>query len=93
MTGLRYTLAVRHPDSGAATALLAGTAVPDWATDLVHPDDLEAEEKAKELTVPELEAEIASRNEGRDEADLIKPQSGKKADLLAALSADDGNTE
>lgn len=39
--------------------------------------------------VPELKAEIASRNEGRAEADLI-PSDGKKADLVAALEADDG---
>lgn len=38
---LRYTLVVRHPDNGVATALVAGSEVPDWATDLVHKDDLE----------------------------------------------------
>lgn len=39
--------------------------------------------------VAELKAEIERRNEGRDEADLI-PSDGKKADLVAALEADDG---
>lgn len=39
-------------------------------------------------TVEELKAEITSRNEGRDDADHI-PVSGKKADLIAALEADD----
>lgn len=40
------------------------------------------------LKVDELKAEIGRRNEGREEADLI-PSDGKKADLIAALEADD----
>jgi hypothetical protein len=40
------------------------------------------------LKVDDLKAEIARRNEGRDEADRI-PDDGKKADLVAALEADD----
>lgn len=40
---LRYTLVVRHPETSAPTALLAGEPVPDWATSLVHADDLESE--------------------------------------------------
>lgn len=39
--------------------------------------------------VADLEAEIANRNEGRDEADQIVPAGTKKADLIAALEADD----
>jgi len=38
--------------------------------------------------VDDLKAEIDRRNEGREEADLI-PSDGKKADLIAALEADD----
>ena len=38
--------------------------------------------------VDELKAEIDRRNEGREEADLISSD-GKKADLIAALEADD----
>lgn len=38
---LKYTLVVRHPETAAPTALLAGESVPHWATDLVHKDDLE----------------------------------------------------
>ena len=38
--GLRYTLVVRHPETGAATALLAGEPVPAWASGLAQPDDL-----------------------------------------------------
>jgi len=40
------------------------------------------------MKVADLHAEIDRRNEGRDEADLI-PGDGKKADLVAALEADD----
>lgn len=39
---LRYTVVVRHPETGAATPLLVGDPVPDWATGLVHPDDLDS---------------------------------------------------
>lgn len=38
---LRYTLIVRHPETGEAVALLAGSEVPKWASDLVQPDDCE----------------------------------------------------
>lgn len=41
-----------------------------------------------DLKVDELKAEIDSRNDGRDEGDLISTD-GKKADLIAALEADD----
>lgn len=40
------------------------------------------------LKVDELKAEIAKRNEGRDEADLLSLE-GKKPDLVAVLDADD----
>lgn len=39
-------------------------------------------------TVVELKAEIARRNQGRDEANQI-PASGSKPELIAALTADD----
>ena len=37
---LALTVVVRHPETGAATALVAGQPLPDWAEGLVHPDDL-----------------------------------------------------
>lgn len=40
------------------------------------------------MKVDELKSEIEARNEGRDEADLLSLD-GKKADLVAALDADD----
>jgi hypothetical protein len=50
------------------------------------------EEGYDSLKVDELNEEIDRRNEDRGEADLIKPDSGKKADLVAALEADDNTT-
>ena len=38
--------------------------------------------------VADLRAEIAKRNEGRDEAELLSDE-GNKADLIATLEADD----
>ena len=98
---LAYTLVVRHPDTDAPTALLVGKRLPAWAKGLVDPGNLvddvdEADEDESPagatgygaMKVAELKAEIGSRNEGRDEADLI-PLDGKQADLVAALEADD----
>ena len=97
---LRYTLIVRHPDSDAPTAVLAGKPVPKWAKDLVHADDLvdgEASDDSdstepkglSDLTVAELKAEVEKRNEGREDDAKIAPESQKKDDLVAALEADD----
>lgn len=103
---LKYTLIVRHPDTDAPTALLVGESVPKWATDLVHADDLEDAASADtsngksdgggepgygDQKVAELKQLIAVRNEGREEGDLISDD-GVKADLVAALEADDAAT-
>ena len=40
---LRYTLVVRHSETSDPVALLAGEPVPEWASSLVHPDDMEPE--------------------------------------------------
>lgn len=42
-----------------------------------------------DMLLDELRAEIDRRNEGRADADLIVPDGTKKAELLAALEADD----
>jgi hypothetical protein len=47
------------------------------------------DEGYQSFKVADLRAEIERRNEGRDEGDLL-PVDGKKADLIAALEADDG---
>lgn len=44
------------------------------------------------LKVADLRAEIERRNEGRDEADQLSVE-GKKADLVAALEADDASAD
>lgn len=54
----------------------------------VLPPKFPDQPSAGDPTVAELKAEIARRNEGRDEADQI-PASGNKSDLIAALKADD----
>lgn len=51
-------------------------------------DSSPAAEGYEAMTVPKLKAEIERRNEGRDEPRLV-PTEGKKADLIAALEADD----
>lgn len=42
-----------------------------------------------QATVAELKAEIARRNAGRDDDTAIRPASDLKADLAAAIQADD----
>lgn len=62
---------------------------------ITNPDVWEsapADGGAKQPTNAELEAEIAKRNEGRAEADLIVPAGNKKADLVSALEADDAKS-
>lgn len=45
------------------------------------------------LQVADLNQRIATRNEGRDEDQLIKPKGRNKPDLIKALEADDRNTQ
>ena len=65
---------------------------PDAATetDEAESDAPEAEPVTdyEAMTVVSLKAEIKARNEARDEADQV-PADGNKADLIAALEADD----
>ena len=81
-------LAEPEPDATAPAALPSGDVdavvepEPVEFTDEPDPRDYEA------MTVVALKAEIRSRNEGRDDDDLI-PADGNKADLIAALEADD----
>lgn len=44
---LKHTMVVRHPDTLEATALLVGSEVPDWASDLVDEGNLESKAAAK----------------------------------------------
>lgn len=46
-----------------------------------------------DLKVPDLKAEIDRRNEGREDDAKVKPDSDKKADLIAALEVDDAAVE
>lgn len=96
MAVLAHTLVVRHPETLVATALLAGTEVPEWASDLVDKGNLTDGKAAKAESAgggyagqspDELKAEAEKR-------DLTVEGTGKdgnvlKGDLVAALEADD----
>lgn len=91
---MKYTVIVRHPDTDAPTAVLVGKPVPEWAADLVHPDDIEGDDKGSaskpaKPTKAEMLAEIERRNEGRSDEDRIVPASEKNDDLAEALRVDD----
>lgn len=58
------------------------------AVNPVNPEGYTAEDY-ESWTVPDLKAEVSQRNEDRNEDDQIKPDSNKKADLVAAIIADD----
>ncbi len=86
------TVLLRDPDTYEVVTVRAGEAVPGWATDLIGEHLVEDGDEGgyDSLKVDDLKAEIARRNEDREEADLISDE-GKKADLVAALEADDNN--
>ena len=71
-------------ESGDATVQPDTTPEPEPAEYVDEPDPRDYEA----MTVVALKAEIRSRNEGRADDDLI-PADGNKADLIAALEADD----
>lgn len=94
MARLTANVVVAHPKTGEPTVLVADSELPSWATELVGEHVLTDDEPGGygSMKVDELKAEIDSRNEGREEADLI-PSDGRKADLIAALEADDESAE
>lgn len=80
---LRYTVVVRHPETLTATALVAGSAVPGWAGDLVSDDDLEdAPSKAapKVEVAQEQPADAGPANTGRPDKSWTGPGIRKYAD-------------
>ena len=88
---LRYTLVVRHPDTDAPTALLGGEEVPDWASDLVHADDLEGSDEPSGPAFPEGEP---SEDWKGDQLDAYAADKGydlagakTKAEKVAAIQA------
>ena len=102
----KLATSVRVTDEGGRHIVIAaGDDVPAWALNqIVNPkawggDAPEAkttdagEDPAAEgyesKTVADLRAEIKARNEGRDDESRVSGD-GNKADLIAALEADDG---
>lgn len=90
---------VRFRDSGTEQTIPRPVAVDEAAYEVldsdatdrngrVLPPVVKSAPTAEEQTVAELKAEIARRNQGRDEADQI-PATGNKPDLIAAIAADD----
>lgn len=66
--------------------------------EILDPESPEDEQEAETvdyntLSIKDLQAAIASRNEGRDDADKIVADSKGKADLVAALELDDETEE
>jgi len=98
MPTLTDNVVVSHPDTNEPTSIPAGSNLPEWAEGLVGAHVLSDDSEADcgeaggygRLKVSQLRAEIAERNKGRDEADLI-PAEGNKVDLVAALESDDAN--
>ena len=78
----RYT----HRVSGARVEV-RDDKVMDTSWELVD-DAANGADGYSAMKVADLKAEIERRNEGRDEADRL-PDDGRKADLIAALEADD----
>lgn len=77
-----------EPVSPRQAARVADDAASDEDTDGPEGDGEDRSYSA--WTKPELESEVARRNEGRDEDDLIEVEGkGNKPDLVAALEADD----
>lgn len=66
--------------------------------EILDPESPEEEQEAapvdyNALSIKDLQAEIASRNEARDDADKIVADSKGKGDLVAALELDDETEE
>ena len=81
-------------DPGAEPGLGQEPAADDDAGHADAPADAPDEATGRDYatwTVVDLKAEIAARNDGRDDAEKI-PTDGNKADLVAALEADDEDT-
>lgn len=82
MAKLTETVVVVNPATGQRVPLLAGREIPAWAEPLVggHADGELRDDRYDDLTVADLQGELRAR-------DL--PTKGRKADLIAALKADD----
>lgn len=94
MATLTENTVVTGPD-GEARPLLKGDEVPAWAKDQVGSHLLEDGDDAeptpyREQKLADLKAEIARRNEGRDEDQKINPEGRASIEsYAAALEADD----
>lgn len=103
MGALEYTVWVKSEGSDIIDTSFGpdSAEIPDWALEQIGAHAFEGGEKPEpQAAVPyakrkkaDLEAEVAKRNEGRDDDDLVVVEgTGKVADLAAALEADDAKT-
>jgi hypothetical protein len=76
----------RHNVTGVVVTVRDGFIPDGFSPEKAAPKD---DGGYSSLKVADLTAEIAKRNEGREESDRIQSGSGTKADLIAALEADD----
>lgn len=92
MARLTANVILANPaNSGSVEFLAEGSTLPEWAEGLVGDHVLDRDEPVGHdaMKVDDLKAAIDERNEGRDESDVIVPDGTRKADLIAALVADD----
>ena len=86
------TVYVRSSETNAVFEIAAHLAEGEPTLSVISRDEALAEQQESDYeatTVKELAREVSRRNEGRPDDDLITPDSDRKADLIAALVADD----
>ena len=88
MATLKATTVVAHPQTGAPTVLEAGSEAPKWADGILGEHLFAVAQGYADQKVSDLRSEIDRRNESRED-DAKIPSDGNKADLVAALEADD----
>jgi hypothetical protein len=87
MGGLKYNVAVRHPETLEAVVLKAGEEVPEWASGLISDEDLVSDGSAEEAPAGQGGPEKPAGNASTDEwAAYARAQGATDTDL----AGDDG---
>ncbi len=86
---MKYSVAVRHPETLEAVVLKAGEPVPEWASGLVQADDLDSPTEQ-----PEEPDGAPSRSAKKDDwlayaaqQGVEVPEGATKEDIIAAVEA------
>ena len=93
MSGLKYTVVVRHPETFQAVALLAGQPVPAWAKDLVHADDIDSDTPEVEDTQPDGQDSDTDGGETADDGAAQKPAGNATEDAWREYALANGKSE